>query len=114
MTYTSDPAPRPRRRFGKVAAMAEKEAPHPQRAGRIRNARGRKATQVDPGALHLLRQHNVIQVDALQAVANERGVDYGRGACSAEAIVVRTTRYQVGEPAGAASTWPDVGARSPR
>ena len=43
-------------------------------AGRINDARGRKVEQLDPFVLYLLRQHDVIDADALQAIANEKGV----------------------------------------
>lgn len=45
-----------------------------QKAGRITDARERKVTQLDPIALYLLRQHDVIDADALRAIANEEGV----------------------------------------
>ena len=45
-----------------------------QQAGRIKDTRGRSVRQLDPVALHLLRQHNVIDADALQAIVNEKGV----------------------------------------
>ncbi len=54
--------------------MAEKQARHAQRAGRIKDARGRKVTQLDLIAMYLLRQHNVIEADVLQAIAHEKGV----------------------------------------
>ena len=54
--------------------MTEQDTPPPQQAGRIREARGRKVTQLDPVAMHLLRQHSVIEADALQAIAHEKGV----------------------------------------
>lgn len=43
-----------------------------QTSGRIRDARGRRVTQLDPVALHLLRRHDVVAADALQAIANEK------------------------------------------
>ena len=52
-------------------------AGHPaprQTSGRITDARGRRVTQLDPVALALLRRHDVIEADALQAIANEKGV----------------------------------------
>ena len=45
-----------------------------KRLTHIRDARGRKVTQLDPIALHLLRQHHVIEADVLRAIANEKGV----------------------------------------
>jgi hypothetical protein len=53
--------------------MAEKTPTKP-RTGHIRDARGRKVTQIDPVTMHLLRQHNVIEADVLRAIANEEGV----------------------------------------
>ena len=44
------------------------------RRGRITDARGRKVTQLDPIALHLLRRHDVIDADVLRAIVGERGV----------------------------------------
>jgi len=59
--------------------MAQNEAPRTQKAGRIRDARGRKVTQLDPVAIYLLRQHYIIDADALQAIANEEGVRIAAG-----------------------------------
>jgi hypothetical protein len=56
-----------------------KKPPPPHKAGRIKDARGRKVTQLDPVALRLLRQHDVIDADALQAITNEDGVRITRG-----------------------------------
>jgi hypothetical protein len=41
---------------------------------RIRDARGRRVTQLDPVAMHLLRRHDVIEADVLRAIASEPGV----------------------------------------
>ncbi len=61
------------RRDKKAAMTANGLIPrHP--AGRIKDARGRKVTQLDPIALRLLRRHDVIDADALQAITNEDGV----------------------------------------
>ena len=56
------------------AVMPEKGTSQRERAGRIKDARGRKVTQLDPIALYLLRQHDLIDADALRAIANEEGV----------------------------------------
>ncbi|UCE61270.1 MAG: hypothetical protein JSU63_05870 [Phycisphaerales bacterium] len=40
----------------------------------IKDARGRKVTQIDPVALYLLRQHEVIEADVLRAIVAEEGV----------------------------------------
>ncbi len=45
-----------------------------QTGGRIKDARGRRVTQLDPVALYLLHHHHVIEADALQAIASEKGV----------------------------------------
>jgi hypothetical protein len=54
--------------------MPEKEPPGRRHAGRIRDVRGRKVTQLDPVALHLMRRHDVIEADTLRQIANEKGV----------------------------------------
>jgi hypothetical protein len=52
---------------------ADNPAPR-QTSGRIRDARGRRVSQLDPVALYLLRRHDMIEADALQGIANEKGV----------------------------------------
>jgi hypothetical protein len=59
--------------------MAERRSPSTRQAWRIKDARGRKVTQVDPIALSLLRQHNVIDAETLHAIANEKGVRIAAG-----------------------------------
>jgi hypothetical protein len=54
--------------------MTDREPSSPRYAGRIKDARGRKVTQLDPVALYLLRRHDVIEADTLRAIANEKGV----------------------------------------
>ena len=54
--------------------MAEKAPSRRKQAGRIKDARGRKVTQLDPIAIYLLRQHDVIEADVLRAIAHEKGV----------------------------------------
>ncbi len=54
--------------------MAETKSPAPQKGGYIKDARGRRVRQLDPIALHLLRQHDVIDADTLRAITNEDGV----------------------------------------
>ena len=39
-----------------------------------RDARGRRATLLDPVAMHLLREHNVIDAETLRTIANEDGL----------------------------------------
>lgn len=41
---------------------------------RIKDARGRAVTPLDPVAMHLLRRHDVIGADVLRAIANEQSV----------------------------------------
>ncbi|MHC4766639.1 MAG: hypothetical protein ACYTF2_16210 [Planctomycetota bacterium] len=45
------------------------------RQGHIRDARDRKVTQLDPVAMHLFHQHDVIEADTLRAIAHEPGVE---------------------------------------
>ena len=47
----------------------------PPRGRRVKDARGRKVTQLDPVAMRLLRQHDVIEPDVLRAITRERGVN---------------------------------------
>ena len=44
-----------------------------EQIGRIKDARGRDVTQLDPFTLRLLRRHDVMPADALDAVAREIG-----------------------------------------
>jgi hypothetical protein len=57
--------------LSEVAAMAETESRVCRPAGHIKDARGRKVTQLDPIAMHLLRQNDVIPSDALREIAEE-------------------------------------------
>ncbi len=41
---------------------------------RAKDARGRSVTLLDPVAMYLLRQHDVIDADTLRAIAQEKGV----------------------------------------
>jgi hypothetical protein len=54
--------------------MAESKTRASAKTRYIKDARGRKVTQLDPVALYLLRQHNVIEADVLRAIAHEEGV----------------------------------------
>lgn len=54
--------------------MVEREYSLRQRSERIKDARGRTVTQLDPIALFLLRQHQVVDAETLRAIANEKGV----------------------------------------
>ena len=61
-----------------VDPMTEAGQTQPPSAGRITDTRGRRVTQLDPVALHLLRRHSVIEADVLRAIANEKGVKITR------------------------------------
>lgn len=54
--------------------MAEKGPGTPQKAGRVRDARGRSVMPLDPVAMRVLRQHDVVQADVLRAITNVKGV----------------------------------------
>ena len=54
--------------------MAANDPTPRQTSGRIKDARGRRVSQLDPVALYLLCRHDVIEADALRAIANEKGV----------------------------------------
>lgn len=54
--------------------MAEQGSSKTRKVGHIKDARGRKVTQLDPVAMHFLRQHDSIDADVLRAIANEKGV----------------------------------------
>jgi hypothetical protein len=57
--------------------VTEKKMPKRFRRHRIKDARGRRVTQLDPVALHLLRRHDVIEADVLRAIVHEKGVRIG-------------------------------------
>ena len=54
--------------------MPDRKPSRLKRQTHIKDARGRKVTQLDPIAMYLLRQHNVIEADVLRAIAHEMGV----------------------------------------
>ena len=54
--------------------MASKDRAQPRRAGRIRDARGRVVTQLDPVVMYLLRRHDVIPSEELREIAREVGI----------------------------------------
>lgn len=54
--------------------MAGPDSSSPSRSGCITDARGRRVTQVDPVAIYILRQHDLVDAATLRAIANERGV----------------------------------------
>jgi hypothetical protein len=51
--------------------MAETDTATAKHKGRIRDARGRRATQLDPVKVHLLKQRSNIQDGALRAMVDE-------------------------------------------
>ena len=54
-----------------VRAVADKEALQQKQAGHIKDARGRKVTQLDPVTMHLLRRHDIIPTETLRQMAEE-------------------------------------------
>lgn len=54
--------------------MDANDAAAPARRGHIKDARGRTVTQIDPIALYLLQQHDVIDANTLRIIAHEQGV----------------------------------------
>ncbi len=53
--------------------MAEENTTQRQHTGRIKDARGRNVTQLDPITMRLLRQHDVIPAEPLAEVAADLG-----------------------------------------
>ena len=51
--------------------MAERRSPPTQQAGRIKDARGRKVTQLDPVTMSLLRGHHLITDETLRKMAED-------------------------------------------
>ena len=54
--------------------MANNPQSRPKLPTHITDARGRKVTQLDPVAMHLMRRHDMIEADVLRSIANEKGV----------------------------------------
>lgn len=54
--------------------MVDRGAPKRQHVGRIKDARGRTITQLDPVAIYLLRKHDWLEAGVLQAIVREKGV----------------------------------------
>ncbi len=54
--------------------MDAPEATKAFRAGRVRDARGRSVTQIDPIGMYLLHQHGAIDRRTLQQIANRPGL----------------------------------------
>ena len=57
-----------------TAAMAEAGTSRVKRIGWIKDAHGRKVTQLDPVAMHLRQEREIIEGDVLRAIAGEEGV----------------------------------------
>ncbi len=51
--------------------MAKHETPTRQRTGRVKDARGRLVTELDPVKMHLLNQRTIIPAETLQAMVDE-------------------------------------------
>ena len=76
MTFTEKEHPIPQqavRYRRKKTAMSEKEPRRKPRAGRVRDARGRTVTTLDPIALRLLRRHEGIPPDILKEMCGRIG-----------------------------------------
>jgi hypothetical protein len=54
--------------------MSEAEQEGRERRRFVKDARGKKVTQLDPVGMYLLRQHDVIEPDVLRAIAQEEGL----------------------------------------
>jgi hypothetical protein len=63
----------------------------PPTSGPIRDARGRKVTQLDPVALQWLRQYEVIDREVLLAITHERGISIS----TAERVALVVTCVEV-------------------
>lgn len=55
--------------------MPERESSKP--LARVKDSRGRRVTQLDPIAMHMLHQHGMIEADVLRSIAHEQGVRVG-------------------------------------
>ena len=60
------------------ARLAEDESHPPQQAGRIKDARGRVVSQLDPVMMHLLHRHDTIPRDVLEELAKRIGIKITR------------------------------------
>ncbi|MCP4591995.1 MAG: zinc ribbon domain-containing protein [bacterium] len=58
--------------------MAASDSSLHQRAGHVKDARGRSVTTLDPITMNLLRQTDVIPVETLRRLADEIGVGWSR------------------------------------
>ena len=86
----------------------EKENSQPQQAGRIKDARGRTVSQLDPVAMRLLRRPGIIPPDTLKDIARQVGLGMTRAtraafwasllgfACLIIALAILLTRVQSG------------------
>jgi hypothetical protein len=54
--------------------MVEDELRKARESGRVKDARGRSVTQLDPIGMYLLRQHDVMGAEILRSIAHEKGV----------------------------------------
>lgn len=58
--------------------MADGQTSMPQQAGRIKDARGKRVTLLDPYTLHLLRRYDVMPAEPLAEIAGEIGSGWAR------------------------------------
>ena len=56
--------------------MSEEQPPTCKQVGRLKDARGRRVTQLDPVAMRVLHQHDVIPAETLRKLATEIGVGW--------------------------------------
>ncbi len=68
--------------------MVGPETPFRRHSRYIRDARGRKVSQLDPVAIYLLRQYSIIDAGVLRSITNERGVRITRGERASLAVGV--------------------------
>jgi hypothetical protein len=60
-------------------ATTQHDEQQPQEAGRVLDARGRRVSQLDPVAMHLLRRPGIIPTDVLREIAEQVGIGLTRG-----------------------------------
>jgi hypothetical protein len=88
--------------------MPEPERARPQQAGRIKDARGRTVSQLEPVTMHLLRRPGIIPPEVLKDIAQEVGIGMTRAtkaafwssllglACLIIALAILITRLHSG------------------
>lgn len=63
----------------KGTALAEKDSSRPQQSARVKDARDRPVTPLDPYELNLLRRHDVIPAEILRRIAAQVGLGVPKG-----------------------------------